>query len=94
MKTVLKVLRYGDHDFRFETDFDPDSNPDAIIDVIAGASFAMLTTLWGGNENAVIAMIRALTIADLSVCADRKRIIGMLDEESANLAKARLEAQK
>jgi hypothetical protein len=94
MKTVLKVLRYGDHDFRFETDFDPDSNPDAIIDVIAGASFAMLTTLWGGNENAVIAMIRALTIADLSVCADRKKIIGMLDEASANLAKARLEAQK
>lgn len=94
MKTILKVLRYGDLDFRFETDFDPKTNPNAIIDVIAGASYAMLTTLWGGNENAVIAMIRALSIADLSVCANRKDMIRMLDEQSANLVKAREEAQK
>ena len=94
MKTVLKVLRYGDLDVRFETDFDPQTNPDAIFDVIAGASYAMLTTLWGGNENAVIAMIRALSIADLSVCANRKDMIRMLDEQSANLVKAREEAQK
>lgn len=94
MKTVLKVLRYGEHDYRFETDFDPQSNPHAILDVITGASFAMMTTLWGGNENAVIAMIRALTIADLSVCVNRKEMIRMLDEESAKLAKARIEAQK
>ena len=94
MKTVLKVLRYGEHDYRFETDFDPKTNPHAIIDVITGASFAMMTTLWGGNESAVIAMIRALTIADLSVCANRKEMIRMLDEESANLVKARIEAQK
>ena len=94
MKTVLKVLRYGENDYRFETDFDPKNNPQAIFDVITGASFAMMTTLWGGNENAVIAMIRALTIADLSVCANRKDMIRMLDEESGNLAKARVEAQK
>lgn len=94
MKTVLQVLQYGDSDFRFKTDFDPQHNPQCIIDIITGASFSMMTTLWGGNENAVIAVLRALTIADLSVCANRKEMIRMLDEESAQLVKARKEAQK
>ena len=94
MKTVLKVLRNGAEDFRFETDFDPKTNPQEIVDVVVGASLAMLTSLWGGNECAVIAMIRALAIADLSVCANRKDMIRMLDEESAKLVEARAEAQK
>ncbi len=94
MKTILKVLRYGEHDYRFETDFDPKNNPQAIFDVIAGVSFAMMTSLWGGNENAVIAIIRALAIADLSLCANRKEMIRMLDEESGKLANVHAETKK
>ena len=94
MKTILKVLRYGPLDYRFETDFNPSTNPQEIIDIISGTSFTMMTKLWGGNEQAVIAMIRALSIADLSVCADRKKMIRMLDQESANMAKAHKEAKR
>ena len=94
MKTVLQVLQYGDLDFRFKTDFDPHSNPDVLIKIISGAAFSMTTTLWGGNEGAVLAVLRALTIADLAVSVNRKEMIRMIDEESANLAKAMKEARK
>lgn len=34
----------------------------------------MVTRLWGGNETAVLAMIRALAIADLAVSVNRKQM--------------------
>ena len=42
----------------------------------------MATRLWGGNETSVIAIIRALAIADLTLCVNRKEVIEMLDDLS------------
>ena len=75
MKKILEVLQYGDIDIRFNTDFDPVKNPNVIPDVISRTAFAMVTRLWGGNEMAVLAMIRALAIADLAVSVNRKQMI-------------------
>ena len=88
MKKILEVLQDGDIDIRFDTDFDPVKNPNAVFDVISRTAFAMVTTLWGGNEAAVLAMIRALAIADLSMCVDRKKMLRFLDEQSALMARS------
>ena len=85
MKKILEVLQYGEMDIRFNTDFS-EKNPEDIPEIISKVAFAMMTKLWGGNETAVVAMIRALTIADLSICRDRKRMIRDLDKESENFA--------
>lgn len=87
MKKILEVLQNGDIDIRFHTDFDPVKNPNVIPDIISRTAFAMVTRLWGGNETAVLAMIRALAIADLAVSVNRKQMIHFLDEESAVMAR-------
>ena len=94
MKNILEVLLNGDIDIRFNTDFDPVKHPDVIPDVISRTAFAMMTRLWGGNELAVLAMIRALAVADLAVSVNRKELIRHLDEESAALARSILEAKR
>lgn len=82
MKKILEVLQYGDIDLRFNTDIDVLKHPEAVQDIIAKASLAMTTTLWGGNEQSVLAMIRALSIADLGASVNRKEMIRFLDESS------------
>ncbi len=82
MKKILEVLQYGDLDIRFNTDIDVMKNPEAVQEVIAITSLAMTTTLWGGNEQSVLAMIRALSIADLGVSVNRKEMIQFLDDSS------------
>ncbi len=86
MKKILEVLQDGDIDIRFNTDLDPVKHPNVIPNVITRTAFAMVTKLWGGNETAVLAMIRALAIADLAVSVNRQQMIQFLDEESAALA--------
>ncbi|MBQ1718599.1 MAG: hypothetical protein II031_05555 [Bacteroidales bacterium] len=87
MKKILEVLQYGDMDIRFNTDFDPAKNQEVIVDVIARVAFAMTTRLWGGNEQAVLAMIRALAIADLSVSVNRKQMLKHFETSSEAVAK-------
>ena len=82
MKKILEVLQYGDIDIRFNTDIDVLKHPEAVQETIAKASLAMTTTLWGGNEQSVLAMIRALSIADLGVSVNRKEMIKFLDDSS------------
>ena len=94
MKKILEVLQNGEIDIRFHTDFDPVKNPNVIPNVICRTAFAMVTKLWGGNETAVLAMIRALAIADLAVSVNRKQMIRFLDEESAMRAKTSEESLK
>ena len=94
MKTVLEVLQNGDGEIRFNTDFDFQKKPAELINIMAGAAIAMTTTLWSGNEVSVIAAIRALSVADLSVCVNRKDMVKHLDEESANLANSLQQAKK
>ena len=81
MKKLLEVYQYGD-EIRFSTDIDVIQNPDVIADIQAKATFSMATRLWGGKEASVIAIIRALAIADLTLCVNRKEMIEMLDDLS------------
>ena len=81
MKKLLEVYQYGD-EIRFLTDIDVLQNPDVIADIQAKATFSMATRLWGGKEASVIAIIRALAIADLTLCVNRKEMIEMLDDLS------------
>ena len=88
MKKILEVLQFGDHDIRFDTDLDVQKNPQVVMDLIPKIAMAMSTTLWGGNEMSVLAVIRSLTVADMGVSVNRKEMIEMLDRSSAQLAQA------
>jgi hypothetical protein len=94
MKKILEVIQYGDMDIRFNTDIDPAKDHEALLDVIAKVSFAMATRLWGGNEQAVLAMIRALAIADLSLSVNRSQMIRQLELSANAIANSMKEARK
>lgn len=94
MKKILEVLQYGDHDIRFNTDIHPEKNPECISDIMAMVATAMTTTLWGGNETSVLAMIRALAVADLACSINRKDMVHFLDQVSEDLQCSMIEARK
>ena len=94
MKKILEVLRYGENDIRFHTDIDPSKDPSIIHQTVVELAFAMMTTLWGGNEQAVLAMVRALAISDLGVSVNRRQMVGFLNEASADLALSLQAARK
>lgn len=94
MKKILEVVQYGEFDIRFNTDIDVTKRPQDVPDIITKTSFAMATKLWGGNETSVIAMIRAMFIADLAVCTNREAMIKEIDEESKAMAMAFREAMQ
>lgn len=94
MKKILEVVRYGDNDIRFRTDLDPLKDPNLIPQTISELAFAMMTTLWGGNEQAVLAMIRALAVADLAVSVNRREMLAFLDDASGMLAESLRSARK
>ena len=94
MKKVLEVLQYGETDFRFNTDFDVKKNPDAVVALMPKIAMAMGTTLWGGNEQSILAVLRAMTVADLSLCVNRKELIKVMDHDSAMLARALEQARQ
>ena len=94
MKKVLEVLQYGECDFRFNTDLDPEKHPEMLTALPVFLCHAMMTSLWGGNETAVIAMIRCLAIADLAACANRKEMIRQIDEASAAVVRILKDARQ
>ena len=94
MKKILEVLQYGEMDVRFNTDIKVEGIIEIIPAITSAAVFSMATRLWGGNECTVLAMIRSLAIADLSLCANRKDMIRYLDESSIAMAHAFLDAKK
>ena len=93
MKKILEVLQFGDGDIRFSTDFHAENNPDSITDIMTGAAAAMTTTLWGGNEASVMAVIRALCVADLACSINRKEMIDFLDQMSEDLQESMAQAR-
>lgn len=93
MKKILEVLQYG-NEIRFNTDINVEKNPEVVSEVASMASLTMLTKLWGGNELSVIAMIRALSLADLSVSVNREEMIQKMDEASRELAMCRKIAEE
>ncbi|MCR5352668.1 MAG: hypothetical protein K6E35_09295 [Bacteroidales bacterium] len=94
MKKILEILQYGDTDIRFNTDLKPTQDPDTIPGLVTLASFAMTTSLWGGNEQDVLAVLRALNIADLAVSVNRREMLTALDKGSEEVAKMLREAQR
>ena len=94
MKIILEVLRYGENDIRFHTDIDPLKDPEIIHRTVTELAMAMMTTLWGGNEQAVLAMIRALAISDLGVSVNRRQMLGFLNEASELLEASIHDARK
>ena len=94
MKKILEVVRYGENDIRFRTDMDPLKDPNLIPQTISELAFAMMTTLWGGNEQAVLAMVRALAIADLAVSVNRREMLAFLDDASGMLVETLRSARK
>ena len=94
MKKILEVLRYGENDIRFNTDIDPLKDPEIIHQTVIELAMAMMTTLWGGNEQAVLAMIRALAISDLGVSVNRRQMLGFLNDASGALEESLRSARK
>ncbi len=85
MKKILEVVQYGDSELKFNTDLDVQKNPMAVMDLTVNAMFNMATKLWGGNEQTVIAVIRALFVADMAISVDRKVVLKGLGEESEKM---------
>lgn len=73
-------------EFKFKTDIDVKNNLDEIPILAPSFAWAMMTSLWGGNEISVLAVIRALAIADLGVSVNRKEMVQMLDGASEMIA--------
>lgn len=94
MKKILEILQYGETDIRFKTDLKPTEKPDTIPGLIGAVSFSMMTSLWGGNELDILAIIRALAIADLAVSVNREEMISMMDQDSAIFARILQEAHQ
>ena len=107
MKKILEVLQYGENDIRFKTDLEVEKNPEMVLELTTKFknpemvlelttkfAWAMFTTLWGGNERTVLAMIRSLAIADLAVSVNRKEMLGFLDESSEMLVRSFQEAKE
>lgn len=94
MKKILEVLQFGDMEIKFNTDIDVLNDPSIVSNVVINSALTMMTTLWGGNELSVLAMLRALTIADLALSVNRKEMIQWLDDESAALCRTLQEAKK
>ena len=86
MKKILEVLQNENGEIRFDTDIDVNLHPDAIPNISSMAAFSMATNLWGGNEMSVLAVLRALTLADLSLCVNRKEMLEQLEHGSEYLA--------
>ena len=94
MKKILEVLQYGDHDIRFNTDIDVKKNPRIVEKIIPTLALTMATRLWGGNEVSVLAMIRALIIADLGISVNREDMVEMMANAAEQLAQAMNEARE
>lgn len=94
MKKILEVLQYGDHDIRFNTDIDVKKNPRIVEKIIPTLALTMATRLWGGNEVSVLAMIRALIIADLGISVNREEMVEMMANAAEQLAHAMNEARE
>ena len=94
MKKILEVLQDSSGQLRFNTDIDVMKNPQMALDITQSAMISMATTLWGGNEMSVLAMLRALAIADLSVSVNQNEMIEYFKTSSKSLGEAFRSAMK
>ena len=94
MRKILEVLQLGNGELKFNTDLDVQNNPMVIMELTINAIFSMATKLWGGNERDVIAVIRALFVADMALSVDRKILLKGLGEESEKMGEQFMKMMK
>ena len=87
MKRILEVLQCSDGELKFNSEIDVDSDPTVVMDIMSSAMFCMATKLLGEKENSVVAMIRALFVADMAISLDRDIILKGLSKEAAHMGK-------
>lgn len=82
MRKLIEVFEKDNCEICFKTDLKMTDISE--LPILAGrVAFSMMTRLWGGNEEIILAVIRNLAIADLAVCYNRKEIISFLDKASS-----------
>ena len=91
MKKILEVLQCDNGELKFNTDLDVNRNPMSVMDLTVSAIYSMATNLWGGNEQTVIAVIRALFVADMAISVDRDVILKGLGERSEEMGEIFIE---
>lgn len=94
MKKLLEVTLERNGEIRFDTDVDVMKDPSIVHETTMLAMLSMTTRLWGGNETSVLAILRALSLADLAVSVNRKEMVTMMDAVSKQYANAFRETQK
>lgn len=94
MKKLLEVCQYGDFDIRFNTDIKPEELNRIIPELSAQIAFSMITQLWGGIEQPVLAVIRALAVADLAASANRTEMLRMFKAAADDIVNIIDEASK
>ena len=87
MRKILEVLQSSTGELTFNTDVDVEKDATVVMDIMSSAMFCMATKLWGGNEQSVIAVIRALFIADMAISADGEFIMIGIMKEAAHMGK-------
>jgi len=75
----------ADGEITFDTDIDITKGVKIIPDIAVKSAFAMITQLWGGKETSILAMLRALSVADMAVSINRDQMIDRLREEAQTL---------
>ena len=82
MRKIIEVVEKENCEICFSTDLKMTDISE--LPILAGRiAFNMMTRLWGGNEEIILAVIRNLAIADLAVCFNRKDMIEFLDQASS-----------
>ena len=94
MKKILEILQDGETGIRFNTDIDIEKNPELIAPLMCRLAMNMSFNLWGGNELSVLAIIRSLAIADLSLCVNREEMLEYLGNSSEMLCESMADARR
>ena len=87
MRKILEVLQSSTGELTFNTDVDVEKDAIVVMDIMSSAMFSMATKLWGGNEQSIIAVIRALFISDMAISTDGEFIMKGIMKEAAHMGK-------
>ena len=87
MRKILEVLQSSTGELTFNTDIDVEKDATIVMDIMSSAMFSMATKLWGGNEQSIIAVIRALFISDMAISTDGEFIMKGIMKEAAHMGK-------
>lgn len=85
MKKILEVLQDGDNKIHFHSDLDLTRRPFDAINLIYEFMFSIGNKLFGEERQRICAVIRSLTLAEITVSGDREEAIEMIKESTEGL---------